>query len=217
MLLTDKTGKISGKLATPVVLFDGRCMAKEQTQEQTSDTDILDVPEALGPPKSYRMHILIGIAGILLFQVIVLLMLLPRKPAPEYRGGISPVNGPNIFGTGSAPPVILTKEKMAERPIKEGSITVKNNRDGANESVSLVMHVKVREKEATKFDNLYGKCQNTILDRISGILAAATRDELSEPTFTAIKEKSKQAINEILEFPYVQEVLVADQNYQTSD
>ena len=190
-------------------------MAKEQKQEQPPES-AADAPEALGPPKSYRLQITLVLAGLLLFQMFVLLMLFPGKPKTEYRGGIDPVNAPNIYGMGTAPQDLLPPEMMVERLIKDNPFKFTQVRDGNTESFSLVMHVRVRKKEVSKFDNRFAECKNEIVSQIEVVLRESISEERSDPRSTAIKEKAKIVINEVLRTPFVLEVLVSDKSYEVN-
>ena len=197
-------------------------MAKEQNPEQApapAPTPAVDAPEALGPPKSYRMQIMLGFAGIILFQVVVLYMFTPRQPAPEWRGGIDPRNGPSIYGAeGTAPPSVMPKVDMLEKTIKETPFKYKGpGRDDpeSTEVFSLGMHVKIRKKDERKFDTRFGECKNEIIDRITTVLQTATSEQRQELGFTTIKAKAKKAINEVLGIPYVQLVMTSEPSYET--
>ena len=191
-------------------------MAKEQKQEQAP---AIEAPEALGPPKSYRLHIMIGLAGLLLFQTFVLYMSLPRQPPPEYRGGLDPRNGPRLYeSVASEPPTVMPTVQMTEILLRDKPFKVRTPRNVDEiediETFSLTMHVKVRKKEESKFTTRYNECKNEVIDRITGVLMVSTSEERMEPGHTTIKEKSKQAINEVLRVPYVQQVMVSEVNYE---
>ena len=191
-------------------------MAKEEKQEPTA-APAPDAPESLGPPKSYRLQIALGLVGLILFQLIVLYILSPRQPPPEYRGGIDPRNGPRIFNSfANEPPTILSTEGMVEKPIKEGPFKFKSPRDDVNESFSIVMHVTVRKKEESRFTKRYEECKNEIINDVTIVLQISTPEERGEPGYTTIREKAKKAINNVLRTPFVQQVLVSDVSYEAN-
>ena len=184
-------------------------MAKEQKQEQEP---AIEAPEALGPPKSYRLQITLAIAGIILFQMFFLYMVSPGQPQPEFRGGINPINGPRIFDGGAEPPVLISKEDMVERSLKEKPFSIRQSLDGGSEAVSLNMQAKIRKTQASKFDTRFGECKNEIAACIEKVLRAASKDELNEIDFTTIRAKAKKEVNAVLREPYVLDVLVIDPN-----
>ena len=186
-------------------------MAKEQKQEP-APAPAPEAPEALGPPKSYRLHIALGMTALILFQVIVLWLLLPPRQVEQIEG-LNVVNGPGIYGD-DQPPSVFKKGDLIEKPIKEGKFSVNQTRNEQKEKFSLLMFAKVTTKEQYKFQSEYDKLQNTIIAEIDRILWASTPDERGEPARTIIREKAKKAINALLPVPYVQEVIVHEVNYE---
>ena len=177
-------------------------MAKEQKQEPVAAPEP-DVQETPGPPKSYRLQITLALVGLVLFQVIVLYLLIPRKPTE---------NTPEI----QIPVVTVDTERTVERPINEGAFSVKRVVNDNNETFSLVMHVTVRYKEGSKFDRLYEARENAIIDRVTTVLSVSTRDERLEPGHAALKEQVRRAINDVLGVAYVRQVLFAEVKYESN-
>ena len=187
-------------------MFDVRCMAKEQKQEQ-APAPAPDVPETPGPPKSYRLQITLGFVVVVLFQVIGLYMMLPAKPKPT-----DPGDPDNPIYANSRP-----AEATVERQINSGQFKVKAPQGDSNVTFSLVMHVKIRKgKEEYKFDTLYLDRQNEIIDSVNSVLTWSTAEERNEPGYTTIKEKAKRAINKVLGTSFVLDVLIAEVTYETN-
>ena len=210
---TGKIVKIAGELVTKVILFDVRDMAKELKPEQNPAPEP-DAAEVLEPPKSYRMHILLGIAALVLFQTIVLAVALRAwfPPPGLPNSGLNPVDnaGKGLDDVEVGPPNIGKQEEFVEAPINDGNaFTVKKIVDDQTVSFSLVMRVRIRKKEETKFTKRYDLCKYTINDRIESMLAIANDEDRNEAGSTAIKARAKNIINTELIVPYVQEVLVS--------
>ena len=184
-------------------------MAKKQQPEQ-SPPPAPDVPEAKELPKSYRLYITLGFVSLILFQMIMVFLLLPRSGAQTGGGGHEGYGNAQIPDAKDP----ITKDKMVERPIGNKKFQVQQMRKEQNEKFSLLMHVIIRQQDAKKFDPRYAECEFTILDRINGILLAASQDECSEAGYTTIKERAKNAINEVLGTPWVQQVLTTETSYE---
>ena len=103
---------------------------------------------------------------------------------------------------------------MFEITIGEGPISVSMIRNDITETFSLTMHVAIKKRDATLFQKHYEQRKVEIIDRITAILLASTPDERMEAGCATIKEKAKQAINEVLGTPWVQVVLVSDVTYK---
>ena len=190
-------------------------MAKELKPEQ-NPAPAPEASEILEPPKSYRMHILLGIVALVLFQTIVLAVALrawfppPRLP----NGGLNPVDnaGRGLDDVDIGPPNIGKQEEFLEKPINEGKpirVTL-TEEDQQVISFSLVLRVTIRKKDDKKFTLRYEACRYTISDRIESMLSGSSPEDRNEVGSTAIKARAKKIINEELRVSYVQEVLVSD-------
>ena len=104
-------------------------------------------------------------------------------------------------------------ERTVEIPIREGEkFTVSNLRNGENETFSVSLFVQVRRSEQSRFTRVYDQRTNEITDRIISILGATTTAERQEIGYTAIKEKVRRGINDVLGTPWVQQVFLRDPN-----
>ena len=183
-------------------------MAKEQKQENPSP--VPEVPEVAGPPKSYRLYISLGFVCLILFQVIIVFLIMPAKQA-QPRAGIGPGDGTVDFDVVSERSVGIRSEVTVEKQIGEkNTFKIRTSRGDLTDAFSVVMHVTVRRVDERAFDKQYLDRTMRVIDRVTSVLDASTREEREEATRTAIKERVKQAINEVLGTPWVQEVLFTE-------
>ncbi|MDR3183051.1 MAG: hypothetical protein LBT89_09070, partial [Planctomycetaceae bacterium] len=185
-------------------------MAKEAKKEPEPVVDA--APAA--PPKSYRMQILLGLACLVLFQMIVLWLLLPSRSKVVDAIGIDPVNGVGGFEQpNDLPPSIGKREVMIEKPINESKpFKVKQTKadSESTETFTVTINGKIRKKDERAFDKRYAECLFEINDAVTTVLQGATPDDRQQVGFTSIKEKVKKAINDVLGTPYIQEILTQD-------
>ena len=122
-------------------------------------------------------------------------------PVVETRGGnLSPWLFP--------PP---RPDMMIERQIgTRNTFNIRNVRDGGTESFSLILHVSVRQRGARNFERRYGQAEDEIIDRITSVLHASTTAERQEAGHTAIRERLRRAINEVLGTPWVNQVFFTE-------
>ena len=107
-------------------------------------------------------------------------------------------------------------DHLVERPIGHGPLSVATTRNDMNEKFSLTMHVVVHQREQRAFERQYERHGQRVIERIETIMLAATLEERMEVGYTTIKERSRQAINEILGTPWVQEVLISGVTIETN-
>jgi len=189
-------------------------MVKEQKPAESDSVLALDATATLGPPKSYRLQIMLGLVGLILFQMIVLGMLLPSRKVVRANLGLDPVNG--VVGFDDISPVaenLMPKEEMIELPVQKEPFRIKQLRGAETENLTLRMHVVVRKKEEKVFTRQYEQYNLRVLDRVGSVLTLSSRAERQEMGHTAIKEKSKKAINEVLGTPWVQQVLISEYSF----
>ena len=98
--------------------------------------------------------------------------------------------------------------RTVERPIGHVPLVVATTRNDMNEKFSLTMHVVLYQRDARAFERQYERYVQRIIERVEMIMIAATPEERTEVGFATIKEKSQQAINEILGTPLVQQVII---------
>jgi len=191
-------------------------MAKEQKQEQ-NPSSVPDGSEVAAPPKSYRLYIALGFVSLILFQMIILGLLLSvlARQTPQEPGIVV---GPDFDGTTvGGPPVVRPTERMAEIPIgNRNSFNVRIVQDDANETFSLILHVSVRQRDVRSFERRFGDCENEIIDRVSVVLRSSTPEERREAGHTAIREKVRRAMNDVLGTPWVQQVFFSEITHEVN-
>jgi len=185
-------------------------MAKEQKQEPP--TPAPEVPEVAGPPKSYRLYISLGFVSLILFQMIVLFLLIPPKQeVPPF--GLP--QGDEYGDTPGVSPELIKQKAMATLPIGDKNSFKNFNfpQDDGTETFSLVMHVYVEKTDESKFNTLYEAHSIEIIDEVAAVLRATSLDDRQEAGHTAIKERVKKKINDILGVPYVKRVFFIEVNH----
>ena len=183
-------------------------MAKEQKQPEPAPA--LDTSEVPGPPKSYRLQIVLALTALVLFETIVLLLLLPTKEQTQAR-----TNG-HFTEVITDPPAVRPRDPMVEKPIGSGPIKVRITQNDSNVLISLVMHVHVRKSEEKRFQTRYDQCVQEIIDRVGIILRGATSAERGEVALSTIRERAKREINEVLKTPWIQQVLISEFTEESS-
>jgi flagellar basal body-associated protein FliL len=178
------------------------------------------VVDAPAKPKSYRMHILIGLICIALLQTTILYLMIP-KPSKvmddiaKLRPEISDI-GYNV-DTGVVPDGEISKEPTVEKPIGE-KIRVQDIRKGPDQTIdafTVTIHVQVYKKDESAFDKLNTERQNAIRDAVTEVLRGTTLEERSEVSLQIIRRKIMKRINEVLGTPYVRGVLCTDPSVDT--
>jgi len=190
-------------------------MAKEQRQPEPAS--VLDDQETPEPPKSYRMQITLALVGMILFQMIVLFLLLPSKAQTRERGGVWLVtegSDGSFNGTPQVPPSVGPNEPVVERSINEGPFRIGFTEDGNNITLSMVIHVVIRDRDSKRFDTRFEHCQWQIIDKVNTALRASSPADRQEVGHTTIKERLKRAINEVLGTSWVLEVLISESTVQ---
>jgi len=189
-------------------------MAKEQKQEQNPAPAPDATPEAAAPPKSYRLYIILGFVSLILFQMIFLYLILP--PTQKVPPGGLPINGDGNFNNvPGIPQDVIKQEDMDEIQIGEkNSFKIVNGREDGTEKFSLIMWVRVRKNDTRNFTRQYEKSMNTIIDRAFSVLYASETEERREAGHTALKERVKKEINNVLVAPWVQEVLFLEVSHE---
>jgi flagellar basal body-associated protein FliL len=192
-------------------------MAKEQKPPESAPAPDA-APEVVGPPKSYRLQILLGFVCLVLFQTIVLAVVVSTLVKKEpVTPGVSQRDMPIDYDTPSIVPEDIGKgEKFVERTIGEKAFKVKVP-DGENQTTfSVAIHIKIRAKDAPAFDKRYQECVHEVEDRINIVLTSSTDKERVEAATTTIKEKIKKEVNRVLETPWVLQVLLTDFSYENN-
>ena len=112
-------------------------------------------------------------------------------------------------------PGVIRQETVAKKLIGDEPLSVVGGDNEMNEIFSLTMHVHVRAgREERLFERAYERRRQRIVDSVETIMRQSTYEERREVDLATIKEKSKQAINEILEIPWVQRVLISKVTFE---
>ena len=190
-------------------------MAKEQKQEQAAPP-APEHTEALGPPKSFRLYIVLGFFSLILFEVLILWIALPGRTPATINAGVNAGELPTgIDNANTVPPDIGVQKNLIEKPIGEkNTFHFKKTEDGTTTSVSLIMNVKIQKADEAKFDKEYTAHTSEIIEAVTKELWAAKREDYLEVNRTAIKERTKKAINALFTSPYVKQVVITEVNYE---
>ncbi|MDR2754344.1 MAG: hypothetical protein LBC20_01435 [Planctomycetaceae bacterium] len=190
-------------------------MAKEQKAKPEPEP-ITIAEETPPPPKSYRIHILLGLVIIALAETTFLFFMLPsqeriKRDLTDIR---TTVVNPDIFKppTEITPPTDLQKEPLVEKPLGD-KFKVQSTRQGPEQITDVfsgTIIVQILKKDETAFDKLYAERQYAIRDAVTVVLRASTLEDRNQVSLITIKRNVKKAINEVLGISYVQGVLCPD-------
>lgn len=189
-------------------------MAKEQKTKPEPEP-IVVAEETPQPPKSYRLHVLLGLVIIALAQTTFLFFMLPsrEKIAKELTDIQEKViNTDTYLPTEVAVASDLRKEPLVEKQIGE-KFKVQSIREGPEQITdvfSVTIWVQVLKKDEAAYDKLYAERQNAIRDAITIVLRASSLEDRNQVSLIAIRRNVKKAINEKLGISYIQDVLCID-------
>ena len=187
-------------------------MAKDPKQEQTPP-DFDENTEPLGPPKSYRLMVNLGLVCLILFQMIILYLLLPSKAIVGPNVGVNVNNGTRIFS--EAPGVTpnagrAPKTTEIHIPDKDVPIKVTNTRNDSTDTFSASITVQILDADKKDFERRYTQCTAEVIDQITSILHSSTFEERKEAGHTVLKEKLLRGINGVLKTSWVRQVFFAN-------
>ena len=140
---------------------------------------------------------------VLLLVTLILAGCPKRQPDPVDEKGI-PITPTKIKG------IPISPMKFVERPINDKPFSVGFTENDMNITFSLRIHVTVREKEAKAFDRRYEHCVQEVSDRVDTVLRASTPMERQEVEHTTIRDRLKREINNVLQTPWVVDVLISE-------
>ena len=187
-------------------------MAKEQKQETPPPEP--EVPEVAGPPKSYRLYIVLGFVSLMLFQMIVLGVILSSlaKQSPTRDGGLV-IDGEYNKTPGPPGDPIKAADQETIQIGDQNTFKFSETRRDGTETFSLHLYVSVLKTDKRKFDPQYALCMIEVIDRVSAELRVSTTEERKEAGNTAIKARVKKTINDVLGSPWVQQVFFTNVNH----
>ena len=189
-------------------------MAKEQKKEP-DPPPVPEVPEAAGPPKSYRLYIALGFVSLILFQMIVLgllLSLIAQQPAK--RPGLEQGN---CYDDTVGPPTDVIRTVDTEEITIGDRNTFKfrfPRENDSNESFAFLMTVVVAKSDASKFTTRYDACKNEVAFTVSSVLRASTPEERLEPSHTTIRARVQKEVNTVLRTSWVLTVYFTEVNHE---
>jgi hypothetical protein len=187
-------------------------MAKEQKPPEP-----VVVEETLSPkPKSYRMHILLGLVGVVLAETLILFFLLPspeklKREITDIKGTVIDKES-YVVSTEIAPDPDLRRIPLVEKPLGD-KFKVQSVRPGPEQIVdvfTVTIRVQVAKKEETAFDRIYAEREFAIRDAVIVVLRSSTLDDRNQMSSTNIRRSVQKAVNEVLGIAYIKGVLCID-------
>ncbi len=188
-------------------------MAKDPNPELESDTPIEEVPKQ---PKSYRMHILVGLVLLVLIQTTVMYMLLPDPKTIRDQTRDAGDHLPDIGDTqfNPIPPAGGEKVETVERKLGERFNIEQTNPavPGGQLTFSVSLVVEIAKKDENAFDKIYPTKESRIRQEAEIILRNSTLADRKEATLGTIRRRLRDKINEVIDENknYVRDVLGVD-------
>jgi flagellar basal body-associated protein FliL len=189
-------------------------MAKEKAKPEPEPITVAE--ETPLQPKSYRVHVLLGLVIVALAQTTFLFFLLPsqekfKKDLVKIRDA---VKDEDIYGFQKdvVPMTDLQKAPIVEKPLGE-KFKVQSIRQGSEQITdvfTVTIVVQILKKDETAYDKLYAERQNAIRDAVTVVLRSSSLEDRNQTPLTTIRRSVKKAVNEVLGISYVQGVLCTD-------
>ena len=191
-------------------------MAKDPKLEIEPEEN-LETTEELKQPRSYRMHILVILIGVVLAQATLLFFLLPSPS--QVRGQLNDLNTADLIGNTDyeVPPNVLpsgekTKEEYVEKSLGD-KFQVQNMRPGPDQTIdtfTVNVVVLVFKKDETAYDKLFEKHNFAIREAVENVLKSSTMEERNQVSLRTIKQRIMKAINDVIREPYIRGVICND-------
>ena len=192
-------------------------MAKDPKLEIEPEEN-LEVSDELKKPKSYRLHLLIGLVGIVMAQAALLFFLLPGPN--QVRDQLRNLDQSEIIGNTegfTVPPAVLpegeaTRAEYVEKELGE-KFRVQNIRPGTDQTIdsfTVTVIAQVLKKDETAYDKLFEKHKFAIRESVENVLRASTLEERTQVSLRTIKQRILKAINDVIGQPYVRGVICTD-------
>jgi flagellar basal body-associated protein FliL len=195
-------------------------MAKELKSKPEPEPVVVPEETPPQPPRSYRIHILLGLVIIALAQTMFLFFMLPsqKQIAAELLKVKDDVLGDDRYKipTDVVPMTDLQKEPLAEKPLGD-KFKVQSIRQGPEQVTdvfTVTIVVQILKKDETAYDKIYAERQNTIRDAVTTVLRASSLEDRNQTSLITIKRNVKKAVNEVLGITYVQGVLCTDSSVE---
>ncbi len=190
-------------------------MAKDPKLDIATD-ESLNAVEETPQPKSYRMHILLILTGVVLAQATLLFFILPSPADTQNALKILEtrqiVEGDLTFPPEAPPDPNAKKEEYVEKELGE-KFSVQSIRPTAEQAIdtfTVTVVVRVFKKDATAYDKLFESKKFSIRQAVEEVLRASTLEERKQVTLITIKQRIMKVINEVLGEPYVRDVICID-------
>ncbi len=190
-------------------------MAKDPKLDIAPD-ESLGVAEESTKPKSYRLHILVILIGVVLAEAALLFFLLPSPtdvqgqlaniPTQTLIEGEPYVVSPNVL------PSENKKEEYVEKELGE-KFRVQSIRPGTGQTIdsfTVTVIVNVFKKDETAYNTLFEKNKFAVREAVENVLFASTLEDRTQVALGTIKQKIMKAINDVLGEPYVRSVICND-------
>ncbi|MDR2116968.1 MAG: hypothetical protein LBP87_11380 [Planctomycetaceae bacterium] len=172
------------------------------------------------PPKSYRVHLLLGLVIIALAQTTFLFFLLPspeklKRQLTDIQ--MTALNPGDIYQTQiEVVPSDIKRELLLEKPLGD-KFKVQSIRPGPEQITdvfTVTIIVQILKKDEAAYEKLYGERQNAIRDAVTVVLRATSLEDRNQVSLATIRQNVKKAINDVLGISYVQGVLCTEPNVE---
>jgi hypothetical protein len=178
------------------------------------------VVEEVAQPRSYRLHILLGLVIIALAQTTVLFFLIPSRE--QIKRELYDMNKvllpPDTYtvSTEVNPVPDLNREQLLEKPLGD-KFKVQSIRQGPEQITdvfTITLVVQILKKDEAAYDKIFAERQNAIRDVVTVVLRGSSLDERNQISLATIRGKVKKAINDELGISYVKGVLCPESSVE---
>ncbi|MDR1268371.1 MAG: hypothetical protein LBK82_02490 [Planctomycetaceae bacterium] len=194
-------------------------MAKDQKTKPEPEP-VAVAEEIPKPPRSYRVHILLGLVVIALAQTMFLFFMLPsqeriQQKLVELKTQV--LNNEDIYkGITDVVPSDLQKEPLVEKPLGD-KFKVQSVRQGPEQVTDVftaTIVLQVLKKDEVAYDKLYAERQNAIRDAVAVVLRSSTLEDRNQPALPVIRRNVQKAVNEVLGISYIRGVLFPESSVE---
>jgi hypothetical protein len=168
------------------------------------------------PPKSYRMHIMLGLVVLALAETILIYMLIPsteriKKDILDMQQVATNVDDRYKVTTDIKPDADLKTEPLVEKSLGD-KFKVQSTRtdEQITDVFTVSIQVQILKKDETKYDKIYAERQYAVRDAVTVVLRASSVADRNQVSLTTIKREVMKAVNEVLGKTYVKGVLCID-------
>ncbi|MDR1141481.1 MAG: hypothetical protein LBL62_07300 [Planctomycetaceae bacterium] len=193
-------------------------MAKEQKTKPEPEP-VAVAEETPKPPRSYRVHILLGLVIIALAQTMFLFFMLPsQKQMQDQLTKLKDhVLDEDIYKVPTdVVPSDLQKEPLVEKPLGD-KFKVQSVRQGTEQITDVftaTIVLQVLKKDEVAYDKLYAERQNAIRDAVAVVLRSSSLEDRNQPALPVIRRNVQKAVNEVLGISYIRGVLFPESSVE---